>query len=279
MSLNRETWNKRTRACVCVFPSDYVVCFCVCVLTVRRLLFITSHIKIMIKLSLPVIEALTSDSPILPLPISPNPPPTVAFPLLFLHPPLSSSPTLPSLSTFQHHHTTFFPTPSLQVEHPRPAGGVAEPLRGAGVPAQRDRRQPSPHGPSGQSTEPAAGAPGPTARHAQTQPAPAQRYDCHTQSHVSRRDNYIQGIHRLWEVLAPESGTTKFSSQCSCCWELGDIIDYLSCCAQVMRFLYVLDLSAGLPVSSKVRTVTMVKECKFTSVRESSHGGDSIETK
>lgn len=68
------------------------------------------------------------------------------------------------------------------MEHPGPAGGVAEPLCGASVPAQRDRRQPAPHGPSGQSSEPAARAPGPTARHAQTQPAPAQRYDLDTDS-------------------------------------------------------------------------------------------------
>lgn len=68
------------------------------------------------------------------------------------------------------------------MEHPGPAGGVAEPFRGAGVPAQRDRRQPSPHGPSGPSSEPAARTPGPTARHAQTQSAPAQWYDGNTDS-------------------------------------------------------------------------------------------------
>ncbi|GLD51642.1 double-stranded RNA-specific editase B2 isoform X3, partial [Lates japonicus] len=60
------------------------------------------------------------------------------------------------------------------MEHPGPAGGAAEPLRGAGVPSQRDRRQPAPHGPSGPSSEPAAGTARPAARHLQTQPAPAQ---------------------------------------------------------------------------------------------------------
>lgn len=77
------------------------------------------------------------------------------------------------------------------MEHPGPAGGAAEPLRGAGVPAQRDRRQPAPHRPSGQSSEPAAGAPGPAARNAQTQPAHAQRYDCNTDMSQWDLTNYI----------------------------------------------------------------------------------------
>lgn len=70
------------------------------------------------------------------------------------------------------------------MEHPRPTGGVVEPLSGAGVPSQRDHWQPLSHGPSGQSSEPAARAPGPTAGHTQAQPAPAQRYDCNTVRHV-----------------------------------------------------------------------------------------------
>lgn len=66
---------------------------------------------------------------------------------------------------------------SPQMERPGPAGGVAEPLCGAHVPAQRHHRQPAPHRPPGQSSEPAAGASGPAARHAQAQSAPAQRYE------------------------------------------------------------------------------------------------------
>lgn len=70
----------------------------------------------------------------------------------------------------------FFPLTLLpQMERPGTAGGIAESLCGAGVPAQRDGRQLAPHGPSGPSSEPAAGAARPLARDIQTQPAPAQR--------------------------------------------------------------------------------------------------------
>ncbi|KAG7216714.1 hypothetical protein INR49_021097, partial [Caranx melampygus] len=61
------------------------------------------------------------------------------------------------------------------MEHPGPAGGAAESLPGAGLPAQRNSGQPAPHRSPGTSPEPAAGASGPAARHLQTQPAPAQR--------------------------------------------------------------------------------------------------------
>lgn len=66
------------------------------------------------------------------------------------------------------------------MEHPWPAGGVAEPLCGARVPAQCDRRQPAPHRPSQPSSESAARTPGSTAQHIQAQPAPTQWYDYNT---------------------------------------------------------------------------------------------------
>lgn len=128
---------------------------CVCVGAVsHRLLFITSHIKIMIKLSPPFFEAFTSFCP-----------PSNSV----------SPPTCPHITFF------FFPFFYLQMEHFRPAGGAAEPLCGAGVPAQRDCGQPAAHGSPEQSVESAAGAPGPTSCFVQAQPAPAERYK-HTQA-------------------------------------------------------------------------------------------------
>lgn len=111
------------------------------------------------------------------------------------HPTLTPSPTfsrmlfLPSflLSSLLNFFSLFFlpPPPYPQMEHPWPAGGIAEPFCGTSVPAQHDRWQPASHGPSGQSSEPASGAPGPTACHIQTQPAPAQRYDHNIISHTA----------------------------------------------------------------------------------------------
>lgn len=69
------------------------------------------------------------------------------------------------------------------MEHPRPAGGFAESLFGAGVPAQCGRRQPAPHGSSGPSSEPAAGTPGSTSVYIQAQPATSQWYGYNT--HIS----------------------------------------------------------------------------------------------
>lgn len=83
----------------------------------------------------------------------------------------------PLCSACKHHFLTQSLSPfPPQMERPGPAGGVAEPLCGAHVPAQYHYRQPSPHRASGQSPEPAARASGPTASHAQTQSAPAQWY-------------------------------------------------------------------------------------------------------
>jgi len=140
-------------------------CVHVCVLSVQHLLFITSHIKIMIKLSLPVIEALACLSLSLSLVFLPffsrthlssfpavilslfrrilhPPPPTVAFPPSFLlrfHDALLSHPSF-LIYFFFNHHPTLSLTSSLcaltpQMERPGPAGGAAEPLRGARVPA------------------------------------------------------------------------------------------------------------------------------------------------
>lgn len=97
-----------------------------------------------------------------------------------------------------------------QMERPGPAGGVAEPLCGARVPAQRHHRQPSPHRASGQSSEPAAGAPGPAARHTQTQPAPAQRYEC-------KHTGQSKGSHVRSSRAADEPGFLPYPLDNSCC--------------------------------------------------------------
>lgn len=75
------------------------------------------------------------------------------------------------------------------MEHSGPTRSIAEPLCGASVPSQHDHRQPAPHRPSGQGSEPAARAPRPTAHHAPTQPAPAQWYDCNIDKHVAMQQN------------------------------------------------------------------------------------------
>lgn len=67
-----------------------------------------------------------------------------------------------------------------QVEHPGPAGGAAESLCGAGLPAQFDGGQPAPHWSHGPGSAPASGATGTTAADVQTTPAAAQWYDTNT---------------------------------------------------------------------------------------------------